>query len=69
MNLDLGQVNVTSVGSFTHDMKIIRKSLKGSLCLDFFFSEKAMQVMAKDIYSAPGDGMFEYDDAYANNLR
>jgi hypothetical protein len=68
MNLDLGQINATTSGSFTHDMINDKKEFEGFFMLDFFFSEKAMQVMAKDIYSAPGDGMFEYDHAYANNL-
>ena len=68
MNLDLGQINVTTSGSFTHDMINDKKEFEGFFMLDFFFSEKAMEVMAKDIYSAPGDGMFEYDHAYANNL-
>ncbi|MBC8510334.1 MAG: hypothetical protein H8D33_01560 [Cryomorphaceae bacterium] len=68
MNLDLGQIIVTTSGSFTHDMINDKKEFEGFFMLDFFFSEKAMQVMAKDIYSAPGDGMFEYDHAYANNL-
>jgi len=36
--------------------------------LDFLFSENAMKVMSKDIYSAPGDGIYEYDEVYANNL-
>ncbi len=68
MNLDLGQVNVSTVGSFVHDMKSQKKEFEGFFMLDFFFSDAAMQVMAKDIYSAPGDGMYEYDEAYANNL-
>jgi len=68
LNLDLGQINVTTVGGFTHDMKNQKKEFEGFFMLDFFFSDKAMQVMAKDIYSAPGDGMFEYDHAYSNNL-
>ena len=68
LNLDFGQVDVTSVGMLSHDMKNNKKEFEGFFMLDFFFSEKAMQVMAKDIYSAPGDGLFEYDEAYANNL-
>ena len=68
MNLDLGQVNVATVGSFIHDMKSQKKEFEGFFMLDFFFSEAAMRVMAKDIYSAPGDGMYEYDEAFANNL-
>jgi len=68
LNLDLGQVNVTTSGSFTHDMKNEKKEFEGFFMLDFLFSEKAMQVMANDIYSAPGDGTFEYDHAYSNNL-
>jgi hypothetical protein len=68
LNLDLGQVYVTTVGEFSHDMRNQKKEFEGFFMLDFFFSEKAMQVMVKDIYLAPGDGMFEYDNAYANNL-
>jgi hypothetical protein len=68
LNLELGQINVITVGGFTHDMKNQKKEFEGFFMLDFFFSDKAMQVMAKDIYSAPGDGMFEYDHAYSNNL-
>ena len=68
LNLDLGQVEVTSVGKLSHDMNNQKKDFEGFFMLDFLFSEKAMQVMAKDIYSAPGDGLFEYDQAYANNL-
>ena len=68
LNLDFGQVDVTSVGLLSDDIKNNKKEFEGFFMLDFFFSEKAMQVMAKDIYSAPGDGLFEYDEAYANNL-
>ena len=68
LNLDLGQVEVTSVGKLSHDMNNQKKDFEGFFMLDFLFSEKAMQVMAKDIYSATGDGLFEYDQAYANNL-
>jgi len=68
LNLDLGQVYVTSVGGFSHDLKNKNNEFEGFFMLDFFFSEKAMEVMAKDIYSAPGDGMFEYDESYSNNL-
>ena len=31
-------------------------------------SEKAMEIMAQDIFSAPGDEMFEYTQDYADNL-
>ena len=68
LNLDLGQVYVTSVGGLSHDLKNKNNEFEGFFLLDFFFSEKAMEVMAKDIYSAPGDGMFEYDESYSNNL-
>ena len=68
LNLDLGQVYVSSFGEVSNDMKNKKTDFEGFFMMDFFFSEKAMEVMAKDIYSAPGDGMFEYDEAYANNL-
>ena len=68
LNLDLGQVGVTTIGNFVHDIKNQKKEFEGFLMLDFLFSENAMKVMFDDIYSAPGDGIYEYNDAYANNL-
>ena len=68
MNIDIGQINVTTTGILTHDMKNKKKDFEGFFMLDFFFSEKAMQVMAKDIYESPGDGMFEYNEDYSDNL-
>ena len=38
------------------------------MIFDFFFSEKAMKIMAEDLYSAPGDEFFEYDNKFSKNL-
>ena len=40
----------------------------GFLFLDFDFAEKALEIMATDIFSAPGDEIFDYDKKYENNL-
>jgi hypothetical protein len=37
--------------------------------LDFFFSEEALAVMGQDLYDAPGDDMFEYDEKFSMNLK
>jgi hypothetical protein len=68
LNLDLGQVGVTTIGSFVHDMKKQKKEFEGFFMLDFLFSKDAMHVMAEDLYSAPGEELFEYDDNFSKNL-
>jgi hypothetical protein len=68
LNIDLGRIKVKSIGNVSHDIYSKKTELEGFFMLDFFFSEEAMEVMAKDIYSAPGDGIFEYDKQFSNNL-
>ena len=47
-----------------------KKSLdfNGFFMLDFDFSKDAMEIMAQDIFSAPGEEIFEYNKNYENNL-
>ena len=68
LNLDLGQVTLKAVGNATHDMNSSKTELEGFLMLDFFFSENALKVMAEDLFSAPGEELFEYDEKFAKNL-
>jgi hypothetical protein len=68
-NLDLGQVKTYNIGSITHDMKTSKTDLDGFFMLDFFFSEEALTVMGQDLYDAPGDDMFEYDEKFSMNLK
>ena len=68
LNLNLGQVNITSVGKFTHDIQNKKKDFEGFFMLDFFFSQQALIVMAKDIKLSNGDDFGDYDSAYKNNL-
>ena len=68
LNLNLGQVNLTSVGKFTNDIRNQKKEFEGFFMMDFFFSKEALIVMAKDIYKYDNDGFDDYDDAYKNNL-
>ena len=67
-NLNLGQVKFQSFGNVTHDMYAKKTELEGFFMLDFFFSEDALKVMAEDLYSAPGEELFEYDEKFAKNL-
>ena len=46
-----------------------KTDLDGFFMLDFFFSEEALAVMGQDLYDAPGDDMFEYDDKFSMNLK
>ena len=66
LNFNLGRINTTSVGNISNKKGEI--SFDGFLFLDFDFSEKALEIMANDIFSAPGDEIFEYDLDYENNL-
>ncbi len=66
--IDLGQIGLKTIGKINHDIKSKEKEFEGFFMLDFFFSKEAMDVMVKDVYSAPGDGVFEYDDLFAANL-
>ena len=67
LNLNLGRIKTKTVGKISNIDKN-NLSLDGFLMLDFDFSEKAMEIMAQDIFSAPGDEMFEYNQDYADNL-
>jgi len=68
LNLNLGQVKVTSVGEFTHDIRNNKKEFEGFFMLDFFFSQPALVVMSEEIYKYDYDGFDDYDDAYKDNL-
>ena len=66
LNFNLGRINSYSVGDiYNKDGKI---GFNGFLFLDFDFAEKALEIMATDIFSAPGDEIFDYDKKYENNL-
>ena len=68
-NLDLGQLKTYNIGSITHDIKTAKTDLDGFFMLDFFFSDEALAVMGQDLYDAPGDDMFEYDEKFSMNLK
>ena len=68
LNIDLGRINVKSIGVLSNLKENKEQEFSGFFMLDFLFSPKAMQVMAEDIFSAPGDDIFEYNDLYKNNL-
>ena len=68
LNIDLGRIGIESIGTFSNDNDNKNQIFSGFFMLDFLFSDKAMKVMAEDIFSAPGDDIFEYDNQYQNNL-
>ena len=63
---DVGRVKIDSYGNFTTDNNL--KSFEGFLLFDFFFNDEALQLMVDDIYSAPGDLDFNFDENYLLNL-
>ena len=66
LNFNLGRIKTTSVGNIFNKKGEI--GFDGFLFLDFDFSDDALEIMANDIFSAPGDEIFEYDINYENNL-
>ncbi len=68
LNLNLGQVTMQTIGNVTHDINSQKTDFEGFLMLDFFFSEDALKVMAQDLFYAPGEELFEYDNKFLNNL-
>ena len=66
LNFNLGRINTKSVGNIYNRNGEI--GFDGFVLFDFDFSEKALEIMANDIFSAPGDEIFEYDQAYEANL-
>ena len=68
LNLDLGQVGINSIGNITHNMNSKETEIEGFLMLDFLFSSDALNIMAEDLFTAPGDELFEYDERFAKNL-
>jgi len=67
LNLNLGRIQTKVVGDIVNSNK---KNLdfKGFFMFDFDFSKDAMEIMAQDIFSAPGEEIFEYNKNYENNL-
>ena len=68
LDLNLGQVNSVFVGSASSDMATNKTEMEGFFMLDFFLSKKAMDIMAEDLYGAPGDEFIEYDNSFTKNL-
>ena len=68
LNLNTGRVETKFTGNFQHDMQTTNTEFRGFLLIDFLFSDKALKIMADDIYSAPSDIMYDYNNNYLNNL-
>ena len=67
LDLNLGRIETKVVGDISNTSKN-NLTFNGFLMLDFDFSKEAMEIMAQDIFSAPGDEIFEYNKNYENNL-
>ena len=70
LNLDLGKVQVRTIGLMNHDIHNDRTDIKGFVLLDFFFSDQALISMVKDINGPNKNGMGydEYDEFYILNM-
>jgi hypothetical protein len=70
LNLDLGKVQVRTIGLMNHDINNDKTDIKGFVLLDFFFSDQALISMVKDINGDNKNGMGydEYDEFYVLNM-
>ena len=68
LDLNLGQINLQTIGNVSHNMISKQTEVEGFLMLDFFFLEDALKIMAEDFYGAPGEDLFEYDNNFMKNL-
>ena len=68
LGLNLGQVELQTIGNVIHDINTERTEIEGFLVLDFFFSEDAMMFMAEDLSYYRDEEEFAYDDNFSKNL-
>jgi len=60
LGISLGRIKVETAGFVEHNILSDKEEMKIFLLLDFFFSEKALKVMAEDILFSPGIENYEF---------
>lgn len=64
LGISLGRIKVETAGFVEHNILADKEQMRLFLLLDFFFSEKALKVMAEDIFLSPGIENYEFESEF-----
>ena len=69
LGVSLGRIGIETAGFAEYNILSDKEDLRLFLLLDFFFSEKALEIMAEDIFLSPGIENFDFEsEFYAKTL-
>jgi hypothetical protein len=69
LGISLGRIGIETAGFVEYNILSDKEDLRLFLLLDFFFSEKALEIMAEDIFLSPGIENFDFEsEFYAKTL-
>ena len=64
LGVSLGRIDIETAGFVEHNILSDKENLRLFLLLDFFFSEKALEIMAGDIFLSPGIENFDFESEF-----
>ncbi|MBC8265882.1 MAG: hypothetical protein H8E84_02855 [Flavobacteriales bacterium] len=64
LGINLGRIEIETAGFLEHSILSGNNEMRLFMLLDFFFSEKALRVMADDIFLSPGIGDYDFDSEF-----
>ena len=64
LGISLGRIDIEAAGFVEHNILSDKEELRLFLLLDFFFSEKALEIMAEDIFLSPGIENYDFESEF-----
>ncbi|MEE2699987.1 MAG: hypothetical protein VYD71_01315 [Bacteroidota bacterium] len=64
LGVSLGRIGIKTAGFADYNILSDKEELRLFLLLDFFFSEKALEIMAEDIFLSPGIENFDFTSEF-----
>jgi hypothetical protein len=64
LGIRLGRIDIETAGFVEHNILSDKEELRLFLLLDFFFSEKSLEIMAEDIFLSPGIENFDFESEF-----
>jgi len=64
LGISLGRIDIETAGFVEHNILSDKEELRLFFLLDFFFSEKALEIMAEDIFLSPGIENFDFESEF-----
>ena len=64
LGIRLGRIDIETAGFVEHNILSDKEELRLFFLLDFFFSEKALEIMAEDIFLSPGIENFDFESEF-----